>query len=231
MLEIKEVTKLFTPTTGIKDISITISHGQIVAFVGPNGAGKSTLFNILGRVMQADSGSCIMDGVEYNALHISEIGFLPETLYLLENITPYKMIRFLNTMRETRASDTDIDELICRFGVDVSAQKKIKKLSQGMRKRVELVSAFIGSPKLLVLDEPLNSLDIHGVLAFKDILNLCKERGHIVLLSSHILDFLDSAVDSVVFLKDGKIVEVCSEITGRVEDIYRKHFEIIKSPV
>ena len=231
MLEIMEVTKLFTPTTGIQDISITIPHGRIVAFVGPNGAGKSTLFNILGRVLRPDSGSCILNGVEHNSLHISEIGFLPETLYMLDDFTPYQMLHFMNTMRETETSVSDIDYLISRFGINPYAQKKIKKLSRGMRKRVELVCTFIGNPKLIVLDEPLNSLDIQGVFAFKDMMNYCKERGNIVLLSSHILDFLDSAVDSVVFLKDGKIAEVCSDSTDRVEDIYRRHFNIFECPV
>jgi len=224
MFEIKSLTKMYTPTTGIRDISISISDGQIVAFVGPNGAGKSTLFNIIGRVLSADTGSCDLHGVTLNALHISKIGFLPERLYLLDDFTPLQMIHFINTMKEMHSTNSEIDELICRLGIDAYAQKSIKALSFGMRKRVELACALLGNPELIVLDEPLNSLDIQGVLAFKDALKSCKEQGKIVLLSSHILDFLDTTVDQVVFLNNGKILETCTNTADRIEDVYRKLF-------
>jgi len=223
MLELSGVTKLYTPTTGVKNICVSIPCGQIVAFVGLNGAGKSTLFNIVGRVLKADSGTCTFEGSPLDSMRISEVGFLPESMYLLEDFTPLQMVRFMNTMKEFDAAETEIDALLCRFGIDTYGNKKIKKLSQGMRKRVELVCALLGDPKLLILDEPLNSLDIQGVLAFKDMLKDFKARGAVVLLSSHILDFLDTTVDQVVFLKHGEIVEICSDLSERVEDLYRKH--------
>jgi ABC-type multidrug transport system ATPase subunit len=83
-------------------------------------------------------------------------------------------------MRESGATNTGLDDLICRFGIDAYVQKRIKKLPIAMRKRVELVCALLGNPKLMVPDEPLNSLDMQGVFAFKDILGYYRERGHIV---------------------------------------------------
>ena len=85
MLELSGVTKLYTPTTGIKNICVSIPCGQIVAFVGLNGAGKSTLFNIVGRVLNADSGTCTFEGSPLDSMRISEVGFLPESMYLLED--------------------------------------------------------------------------------------------------------------------------------------------------
>ena len=224
MFEIKSLTKMYSPKTGIRDISLSISHGQVVAFIGPNGAGKSTLFNILGRILHADSGVCTLDNAPLNSLHISQIGFLPEVMYFLEDFTPMQMIHFVNTMREMGSTSSEIDELIHHFSITEYAHKSISDLSLGMRRRVELACTFLGSPKLIVLDEPLNSLDIQGVLAFKDMLKICKERGQIVLLSSHILDVLDSITNQVVFLKQGEIVGVYDNETERIEDVYRKVF-------
>ena len=224
MLEIKSLTKMYNPESGIQDISISISDGEVVAFVGPNGAGKSTLFNILGRVLQADTGTCSLYGIPFALLHISKIGFLPERMYLLEEFTPPQMIHFVNTMREMNSTNSEVDELICHFGIEPYVQKSIKALSVGMRRRVELACAFLGNPDLIVLDEPLNSLDIQGVLALKDALKDCKKKGQIVLLSSHILDFLDTTADQVVFLGNGKILDICSNTTERAEDLYRRLF-------
>jgi len=224
MLEIKSLTKMYNPKSGIQDISISVSDGEIVAIVGPNGAGKSTLFNILGRVLQADTGTCSLHGITLGKLHISKIGFLPERLYLLEEFTPLQMIHFVNTMKDVGSSNSEIDELIHHFGIDSYVEKSIKTLSVGMRKRVELACALLGKPDMIVLDEPLNSLDIQGVLALKDALKVCKKNEQIVLLSSHILDFLDTTVDKVVFLGNGKILDMCSNTTECTEDIYRKLF-------
>ena len=226
MLEINQLKKLYTPTTGIHETTISIPHGQTVAFVGPNGSGKSTLFNIIGRILKADSGKCLLDGVEIKSLRLSDIGFLPENTYLLEEFTPPQMLYFINTMKELGASSDDVKELMHCFGIDSFQQKKIKSLSQGMRKRVALACTLLGTTKLLVLDEPLNALDIDSVLAFKDRLKEHKERGAVIMLSSHILDFLDSNVERVVFLEQGRILEICDSFPGsdRVEDLYRKRF-------
>ncbi|MDR0490641.1 MAG: ABC transporter ATP-binding protein [Oscillospiraceae bacterium] len=231
MLVLKEISKLYTPTSGISEITISIPHGKTVSFIGPNGAGKTTLFNILGRISKADTGTCSLDGVEIDSLHISEISYLPQNMYLIEDFTPMQMIYFFNTMKEINTVDADIHELICRLGIEPFMYKKIRKLSSGMRKRVELACSMLGNPKLLVLDEPLNALDIQGSLVFKDMLKDWNRRGAIVLLSSPILGFLDSCVDQVVFLKQGKILEVysnenTSNVPEQIENLYRRHFAL-----
>jgi ABC-type multidrug transport system ATPase subunit len=227
MLEISMLKKLYNPVTGIHDITISIPKEHTVAFIGPNGSGKSTIFNILGRVLKADSGVCKLEGIDLKSISISEIGFLPENSYLLEELTPPQMLYFINTMKELGASSSDVNLLMNRFGIDTFKNKKIGKLSQGMRKRVAIACALLGTPKLLVLDEPLNSLDIDSVLALKDELIEHKKRGAIILLSSHILDFLDSNVEQVILLEQGRIIEVCENSNGvnRVEDLYRKRFK------
>ena len=224
MLELKSITKLYSRRDGIRNVSINISHGQIVAFVGPNGSGKSTLFNTIGQVQKADFGNCSMDGIELKDMNISEVGFLPENSYLINEFTPLQMLYFINTMKGIDASEEDISELINRFSIHAFTHKKIKALSQGMRKRVSLACAVLGNPKLLILDEPLNYLDIDSVFAFKEILKRHKERGCIVLLSGHILESIDAMADQVVFLKQGEIIKICSDINEPTEKLYREYF-------
>lgn len=226
MLEINSVTKQYSKKTGIFDVSICIPKGQIVAFIGPNGSGKSTLFSIVGQVLKANSGVCKWCNIKLEELSISKFAFLPEEVYLLEEFTPLQMIDFMNSMKELNASSDEIHRIIRCFNIETFINKKIKNLSYGMKKRVALACTLLGNPELLILDEPINSLDLQSVISLKKILVEFKEKGTTILISSHILDFLDSIVDQVVFLNNGKIVEVFSNINEKVETLYCNRFQV-----
>jgi ABC-type multidrug transport system ATPase subunit len=229
MLKIENLTKRHTKEIGIFNIDFSVSSGRIVAFLGPNGAGKSTLFNILGGISEADEGKCLFTGIPLSALNICDVGFLPENMYIPETMTPVQMLHFMNTMKELKATEVDISDLLDRFGIRAYQNKRIRHLSQGMRKRVALVCALLGHPKLLILDEPLNALDIQSVIQLKREISALKSEGAVVLLSSHILDFLDNTADEIVFLKNGRIIDICHNNEDNVEKIYIKHFMVKES--
>lgn len=206
MLEINDITKSFSAARALDSVSIDVRNSEIVAVIGPNGAGKSTLFNIIAGITTADSGECRLDSVPLANVPLSRLGFLPEKPYFYDRFTPRETLQLEQTMRRVEESKDEINVLIARFELREFLDNKMRSLSQGMAKRVALACAFIGNPEVIILDEPLNGLDIQSVISLKEQLLFEKEQGSHVLISSHVLTFLDGLVSKTVFLDKGNVV-------------------------
>ena len=224
MLRVDDISKSYRNTTALKAVSLTVEAGEVVAVVGPNGAGKSTLFNILAGVLDKDGGSATLDGSSLDALLLSEMGFLPEEPYIYDRLDALQMLQFEATMRHIDPSRQNQRELLRRFAIEAYESERMGSLSQGMAKRVLLAAAFLGNPSLLILDEPLNGLDIQTVIALKEQLLIEKQHGAHVLVSSHVLSFLDETADKVLFLDKGELVGESWGEAAHAESIYRQLF-------
>ena len=224
MLEVSGLSKRYGKTVGVANATFRAKPGTAVAFIGPNGSGKSTIFNILGGVLKPDTGNYTLDGQALAQADVGKIGFLPEGKFLLPDFTPPQMLHFMCAMKKLHASHESINALMESYGITEYAGKTIRQLSQGMTKKVALACALLGQPQLLILDEPLNALDIQSVIQLKKDIAAHKEEGAIILLSSHILDFLDAIADEIVFLKAGKIVDMCANEGANIESLYVQHF-------
>jgi ABC-2 type transport system ATP-binding protein len=224
MLELANISKSFANSPALEALSFLANPGEIVAVIGPNGAGKSTLFNILAGVLKESSGLCLLNEKPLSETPVSDIGFLPEQPYFYASFSPLQTIEFEKTMRSIADAQSNQEELCKVFDVSGFLRTKMGQLSQGMAKRVALVCAFLGNPQLIVLDEPLNGLDIQSVFSLKEQLLVQKAKGAHMLISSHVLTFLDGLVDKTVFLDKGKVVFESTEQDGTVEDAYRQLF-------
>ena len=226
MLEVRSLSKDYGSQPAIVDLSFRLDAGEAVAFVGPNGAGKSTLFNILAGIIKASSGICGLDGSALGSLPLQEIGFLSEEPFFYDNFTPLQTLRFEVTMR--RFSKKEVGEscnaFVKQFAINGYLHERMGSLSQGMVKRVQLAAAFLGHPKLIILDEPLNALDIQSVIALKEQLAIERKLGSHILISSHVLSFLDETVDRVLFLDKGSLAAISDNNSLKAEQIYRQLF-------
>jgi ABC-2 type transport system ATP-binding protein len=227
MLLLDNISKSFGPNSALCNVSLCVGSGEIVAVIGPNGAGKSTLFNIVAGVIKADGGTCLLDNVTLSSVSLKTIGFLPEKPFYYGSFTTLETIRFEQTMREIKDSTSRFDELMIHFGIKDHINSKMNCLSQGMAKRVALVCAFIGNPRVIILDEPLNGLDIQSVIGLKEQLILEKQRGTSILISSHVLTFLDGLVDRIVFLDKGELALESSN-NDDIENAYKRLFIQVK---
>lgn len=214
MLTVKEITKSYAKKDGIQDISFTADEGDVVAVIGPNGAGKSTLLKIIAGVLRADAGS-----VRIGDLGISDfsarktIGYMPENYELSHKLTVKCFLYMISDYKFEGKFKDAIDKSIADFGLAQYRDKPFAKLSMGMQKKAAMIAAFIGRPQLIILDEPTNGVDTSGILSLKNYVKAAKEDGSVIVISSHILDFVGSISDSNIFLKDGKIaaIEKCNE--------------------
>lgn len=223
MLEIEGLVHRYANGRGVGPVSLRARAGEALGVVGPNGAGKSTLFNGLCGSGPLSGGAVRLNGRDTGRrLPSAAVGFLPETCRLLPSMTALQAVAFERGVRGLAVSDSGLADALGAMGVDDAGDAAVSALSQGMRRRVGIVCAFLGSPPVVVADEPLNGLDVDGVLLFRDLLRDYLAHGGALLISSHILDLLDEVCARVLLLRDGLVAETVDTDGGRVEQVYRR---------
>jgi len=218
--------KIFNPLNkihglGIENISLSLISGNIIGLVGPNGAGKTTLMKLLAGLLIPDDGEIIFNGEKIentNRPNWSKkmIGMMPENIHWYGTSTPFKVIERLFAIRNMK--NNNIEKFLDFVGLGVKAHDSLDSLSQGMHQRLSLACALIGSPDILLLDEPMNGLDPVAREAFAGVLKNLAKQGKAILISSHQLAELERMVDSVILMHNGEIIE-----TGNLENIRKKY--------
>lgn len=226
MLTIDNISKLYSKNRGLLPLSLNIKEGSITAVIGPNGAGKSTFFNILMGIHNSDTGRCLLNDVSITDIPLNKTGFLPEHSFLIEKLTVVQMIDYILVMKNIHVEQEQIDELLTGFNLVDYKDSVVNNLSQGMAKRLSIICATIGFPSLIVLDEPLNALDIQSVIFLKNLLYKAKQHKCHILISSHVLDFLDDLVDRIVFLNKGYVIKDFIYDGSKVEQVYRELYNL-----
>ena len=205
MIEIKDLYKKFARNEVLKGIDLTIAKGGIFSVLGPNGSGKTTLIkSVLGMVIP-DSGTISINGetVKDNYKYRNDIDYLPQIANFPENLNVSELVAMIKDMRS--AKDTSEDELIEMFKLQPFLNKKLNRLSGGTKQKVNIVLAFMFDSPLIILDEPTNGLDPISHLRLKNLINSEKAKGKTILITSHILSFVEQISDEIVFLLEGKI--------------------------
>ncbi len=205
MIEVKDLYKKFGKNEVLKGIDLTIQQGGIFSVLGPNGSGKTTLIKcILGMVLQ-DSGEISIDGkpLKNNFKYRNEIDYLPQIANFPGNLKVSELIAMIKDLRHAKA--TKDAELIELFKLQPFLNKKLANLSGGTKQKVNLVLTFMFDSPLIILDEPTNGLDPISHLRLKNLINAEKEKGKTILITSHILSFVEEVSDEIVFLLEGKI--------------------------
>ncbi|MDP9860529.1 ABC-2 type transport system ATP-binding protein [Olsenella profusa DSM 13989] len=224
MIQLEQVVKHYAGGMGVGPVDFGAADGEVCGIVGPNGAGKSTLFGIIAGTVEHYAGSWVLDGANLQDIERGTIGYLPEEPFCFPSFTPREFCAFDSGMRDLGLSAGEIDGHLKSFGCGHFADTKISRLSQGMAKRVSIACAFAGNPRLILLDEPLNAIDIMTTISLKEHVLRAKQRGCTVLISSHILDFIDEVADRVIFLDEGVIVADFNPRDVKAENMYKRCF-------
>ena len=211
MIEVSALTKRFEDNTAVDAVSFSIQPGEITGYLGPNGAGKSTTVRMLTGMLKPDSGRvtiCGFDMAEQPLEVKRRIGYVPESAEMYPTLTTNEYLSLVSELHDLDPPEARkrIGDLLEAFGVAEAANRQIGQLSKGMRQKVLLTSALIHNPEVLLLDEPLNGLDVNSVLTFRRILEGLAERGTTVLYCSHILDVVERLCQRVVVIDAGKII-------------------------
>ncbi len=217
MIEIKDLYKKFGTNQVLKGIELDIQRGGIFAVLGPNGSGKTTLIkSILGMVIP-NSGSIKLDGksVKNNWKYRNDIDYLPQIANFPGNLTVNELIKMIKDIRSKK--NTDELRLIELFRMEPFLDKKLGNLSGGMKQKVNLLLAFMFDSPLIILDEPTSGLDPISHIRLKELIQTEKIKGKTILITSHIMSFVEEIADEIVFLLEGKIY-----FKGSISELKRK---------
>ena len=214
MIEVSHLSKKYGTHPAIEDLSFTVGDGQIFGLLGPNGAGKSTIMNILTGYLAPTSGEVKVAGFslpEQAQQAKACVGYLPEQPPLYPEMTVQEYLDFVAELKGVKHAQRKQQVLAAahRTGLEEVLPRVIRSLSKGYRQRVGIAQALLGSPQLIILDEPTVGLDPAQVI---EIRNLIRELGkaHTVILSSHILSEVQAVCQQVLILSKGRLVAVGS---------------------
>jgi len=214
----------------LNGLDLKVENGEVYGFLGSNGAGKTTTIKILMNLINADSGTALINGIEVSNYKVrNKIGFLPEQPYFYDYLTGRELLDYCGRLFKipTVVRNKKVESLIDIVGLNGKEDRALKHYSRGMLQRIGIAQALINEPELLVLDEPLSGLDPVGRRELIDILMAEKKKGTTIFFSSHILADAESLCDKIGIIKDGKISkeEKLENILASDDNI--KHVEII----
>ena len=253
MLEIKDLKKSFKAKEVLKNLNLSIKEGEIVCLLGNNGAGKTTLINCILRMIQADSGSILLDGRDIftykNKEYFSKVNALLESsVNVYDYLTGWQNIEYFSGLLNIDSGNEKIKTYISLFELEEAIHEAVGTYSRGMRQKLALLIALMSSPKLLLLDEPTLGLDIQSKLSVIQILNtIIKTEKIAVLLTSHQMDVVQKLQSRILILKDGVVHEFdktdyedkdlylvsfikdnvpeCDTVRGNFQDIYQSYYK------
>jgi ABC-type multidrug transport system ATPase subunit len=227
LVEVRAVTKRYGATVAVDGVSLTVQAGETYALVGANGAGKSTLIRTIVGITTPDAGEVVVCGEDtqrHAARAKRHIGYLPEELILYERLTGYEYLQLVAGLKQADAQQ--IPAALAFFELDQVAWKWIGGYSLGMRKKLGLAAAMLGVPRVLVLDEPLNGLDVEMMRKLRERILSERNAARALVISSHVMDFVERTADRVGIMSGGQLVAEGSPQKLREEArLYDSSFE------
>ncbi|MEW6730169.1 MAG: ABC transporter ATP-binding protein [Acidobacteriota bacterium] len=229
MIEFQGITKCYGEVVALDDISLNIG-AEIFALLGANGAGKSTLLKLILGIIEPDTGRVLVCGheVKHQPVHVRKlIGYLPENLLLYERLTGYEFLRFVAGVKGLdRQARAQIDIELESFGLHAKRDLLIRQYSFGMKKRIGLIAALLGEPQILILDEPLNGLDVETIALTRARIKELHSNGKTIIFSSHIMDFVERIATRAAILRRGRVAaEGTTDSLRERANIAEGHFE------
>lgn len=224
MIEVKKLSKIYTNGKGIFELDFKVSEGEAFGFLGPNGAGKTTTIRNLLGFTNPTSGSCSINGLDCrkSAAEIQKtLGYVPGEISFFDNMTGMQFMKFISDMRGINDAKRR-DSLIERF--ELESDRKIRRMSKGMKQKVGLITAFMHDPSVIILDEPTSGLDPLMQKRFIDLIIEEKQRGKTILMSSHMFDEVDRTCERAAIIREGKIVAI--ENINSLKSALRKSYVV-----
>ncbi|MDO9262053.1 MAG: ABC transporter ATP-binding protein [Flavobacteriaceae bacterium] len=223
MITFQDVQKNFGKLEVLKKVNLQIKQGGIFAILGPNGSGKTTLIkSMLGMVILQSGTIKIHDeNVLKHWKYREKIDYLPQIANFPSNL---KVIELINMIKDIRNRDSRDQELIQLFRITPYLEKKLGHLSGGTKQRVNLVLAFMFDSPLIILDEPTSGLDPVALITLKELIIKEKAAGKTIIITSHIMSFVEEISDEIVFILDGNIY-FQGTISALKQQTQQDHFE------
>lgn len=231
MLKLENVSKYYGDFKAVDNLSFEVREGEIFGLLGANGAGKTTTFRMIMNLLEPSNGKITLNDKKIDYSITDEIGFLTEERSLLLKLTVKELMIYYGSLKSMKKEEiiSELRKWLKRFEIEEYENKVVKELSKGNKQKIQFISAIIHKPKLLILDEPFSGLDPINVDMFIDVINELKEKGTIIIFSSHQMNHVELFCEKLLILNHGKTI-----IKGNLKDIKNNYDErkiLIKADV
>ena len=212
----------------VKDLSFSVSPGELLGLIGPNGAGKSSTIKIILDFMKPDSGEVRVFGSEMSEASKNRIGYLPEEKGLYKRLSAIEQILYLASLKgmDARSAKTKADELLRRTGMWESRKKKIKEMSKGMGQMIQFIVTILHDPEVIILDEPFSGLDPVNTELLKTLVGQLRDEGKTIILSTHQMNQVEALCDRVLMIHKG--MEVLHGSLAEIKGKYTRHSVLVR---
>jgi len=211
MLELRNVSKRFSASLAVDNVSFRARAGEVTGYLGPNGSGKSTTIKMIAALIDVTSGDIAFDGrpIQRDAIAWKQrFGYVPEEPHLYAHLSGLEYLVMVGQLRNLPARRTAerIDGLLRLLALHHARHVAVSAYSKGMRQKVLLAAALLHNPDLVLLDEPFSGLDVGSALVLRSLIAELAARGKVVLFSSHELETVERVSSHIVILHRGKVV-------------------------
>jgi ABC-2 type transport system ATP-binding protein len=219
VIEVHNLVKHYGEKQAVRGVTFTAQPGEITGYLGPNGAGKSTTVKILAGLLRPTSGEVHICGrdLSQQPLEIKRhLGYVPESATLYSSLSPHEYLSLVAELYhlDRAVAAERIAQSLKAFEISETADRQIETLSKGQRQKVLLTAALLHDPDVILLDEPLNGLDVNAALTFRQILRSLIGRGKTILFCSHILEVVERICARVIVIHEGAVV--ANDTTARL---------------
>jgi len=215
MIELINIKKNFGKTEVLKNVSLKLDAGQSIGLIGPNACGKTTMIKAILSMVIPSEGNILFNGnnIIGEVAYKNHIGYMPQIGRYPENMSIRQVVNMIKNIR--KFSGLIDEELWYAFGLDLVSDKKMRTLSGGTTQKVSATLAFLFNPDILILDEPTAGLDPLAAEVLRDKIIKEREKGKLILITSHLLNELDDLLTHVIFMQDGDII-----LHKTIQDLY-----------
>lgn len=227
MIKVEHISKKFGKLVVLKDVSFNIESSHVLGVIGANGSGKTTLLKLILGLISPDKGSIIIQSKS----PFEDISFVSEEGGLMRDMQVQSYLKYFCLLQGIALNN--VTNALSYFKLEKIRNTKIKKLSNGQRKKVDITQALLSNPKLLIMDEPTNGLDFHSIVDLREFVKDYSKNGGTVIITSHNLTVLEKVCDKFLFLDDGLVKGWYSKDEVQKDFVNLEHaYEIhIKSPI
>jgi ABC-2 type transport system ATP-binding protein len=206
VLTFDRVTKRFGDFLAVNELSFSVPDGRIFGFLGPNGAGKTTSLRMVLDILRPNSGAITLLGRPPGRESLSEVGFLPEERGLYRRMTALDTVVYFGRLKgmKSAAARRAASHLLDRFGLGQAAGLRVEALSKGMAQKVQLATALVNAPKLVLLDEPFSGLDPVNQGVLEDIVQELARNGSTIVFSTHVMQHAERLCDRLLLIGHGR---------------------------
>ncbi len=219
MLEIERLTKMYGEKKAVDDLTLHINEGEICGFIGHNGAGKTTTLKSVTGILQFDEGEILVDGhsIRKDPLACKKvIAYIPDNPDLYEYMTGNGYLNFISDIYGVSAADRKnrIEKYAELLGISSNLNDPIASYSHGMKQKLAVISAWVHTPKLIIMDEPFVGLDPKAAHLLKEMMREHCNQGGAIFFSTHVLEVAEKLCDKVAIIKDGRLIR-----SGTMEEV------------